>query len=81
MVREMREEKTMDKVDEVIEGKCDEKVEKDIMDTIDSAIDRSIKKLRDATSGNEIRTFITEYEELMFKRTSEITKQFLKKSK
>lgn len=53
----------------------------DILAALDEAIDRSIKKLRNATSGIEIRTFITEYEELMFKKSNEVVKQFLKQSK
>lgn len=53
----------------------------DILQTLDEEIDRCIKKLRDATSGIEVRTFITEYEELMFKRTDEITKRFLEQHK
>lgn len=52
-----------------------------MMNTLDKEIDSCIKKLRNATSGAEIRTFITEYEELMFKKSNEVTKDFLKQSK
>lgn len=48
------------------------------MGHLDTEIDNSIKKLRNATTGIEIRTFITEYEELMFKKSEEVTRAFLK---
>lgn len=56
-------------------------MKEDIMDVLDEEIEKCIKKLRDATSGTEVRTFITEYEELMFKRTDEIMKRFLEQHK
>ena len=52
-----------------------------MLSVLDEEIDKCIKKLRDATSGAEIRTFITEYEELMFKKSNEVVKEFLKQRK
>lgn len=52
-----------------------------MLDVLNEEIDKCIKKLRNATSGAEIRTFITEYEELMFKKSNEVVKEFLKQSK
>lgn len=52
-----------------------------LISELDKAIDRSIKKMRDATYGYEVRTFITEYEELMLKKSDEVTKRFLKQDK
>lgn len=54
-------------------------MEDEMMKEIDLAIDECIKKLRNATRGKEIRTFITEYEELMFKKSDEVTKKALHK--
>lgn len=56
-------------------------VDKDLMKEIDIALDECIKKLRNATTGREIRTFITEYEELMFKKSDEVVKTILKAEK
>lgn len=47
----------------------------DLMAAIDTAIDECVKKLRNATTGREVRTFITEYEELMFKKSDEVIKR------
>lgn len=52
-------------------------MEDEMMKEIDVALDECIKKLRNATTGKEIRTFITEYEELMFKKSDEVVKTFL----
>lgn len=51
------------------------------MKEIDTALDECIKKLRNATKGWEIRTFVTEYEELMFKKSDEVVKTILKAEK
>lgn len=56
-------------------------MDNDLMKEIDIALDECIKKLRNATTGNEVRTFITEYEELMFKKSDEVTRRALHKSK
>lgn len=45
----------------------------EMMKEIDLALDECIKKLRNATRGKEIRTFITEYEELMFKKSGVVS--------
>jgi len=57
-----------------------ESMENEMMKEIDLALDECIKKLRNATKGKEIRTFITEYEELMLKKSDEVTKKALGKS-
>ncbi|MBP2657469.1 MAG: hypothetical protein H6Q69_501 [Firmicutes bacterium] len=51
------------------------------MQEIDVALDECIKKLRNATKGCEIRTFITEYEELMLKKSDEVVKVVLSSHK
>lgn len=38
---------------------------KELIVVIDEELDNCIKKLRNAVYGREVRTFITEYEELM----------------
>ncbi|WP_170313631.1 hypothetical protein [Lacrimispora amygdalina] len=48
----------------------------ELMKAIDTAIDECIKKFRNATTGKEVRTFITEYEELMFKKSDEVIKRY-----
>lgn len=53
----------------------------DLMQQLDKSLEISIQKLRNATSGSEIRTFVTEYEELMLKKSIEVTKEFLKQHK
>lgn len=56
-------------------------MDKNLMQVLDEEIDKSICKLRNATQGDEIRTFITEYEELMVKKSREIQKLFLEHNK
>ena len=43
-------------------------VEQDLMNALDEELEKCIKKLRNAVYGYEVRTFITEYEELMLKK-------------
>jgi len=50
-----------------------------LMSAIDEELDNCIKKFRNATKGNEVRTFVSEYEELMFKKSDVVVKEFLKK--
>ena len=52
-----------------------------MMKEIDIALDECIKKLRNATTGNEVRTFVTEYEELMLKKSGAVVKSFLDNEK
>jgi len=53
----------------------------EMMKEIDTALDECIKKFRNATTGKEVRTFITEYEELMLKKSDEVVKTALKTEK
>lgn len=52
--------------------------DKEIISVIDEELDKCIKKLRNAVYGYEIRTFITEYEELMLKKSDVVVQKFLK---
>ena len=52
-----------------------------LLSAIDEELDKCIKKLRNATKGYEVRTFITEYEELMLKKSDLIVHEFLKREK
>ena len=54
---------------------------KELHAVIDEELDNCIKKLRNAVYGWEVRTFITEYEELMIKKADLVTWEFLKKEK
>lgn len=54
-------------------------VEQDLMNALDEEQEKCIKKLRNAVYGYEVRTFITEYEELMLKKSDVVVKDFLKK--
>ena len=49
--------------------------------TLDDELENCISKLRNAKYGYEIRTFITEYEELMMKKSDVMVKGFLRKEK
>lgn len=53
----------------------------DLIAAIDEELDKCIKKLRNAIKGYEIRTFITEYEELMLKKSDLIVHEYLKREK
>jgi hypothetical protein len=53
----------------------------DLISAIDEELDKCIKKLRNAIKGYEIRTFITEYEELMLKKSDLIVHEYLKREK
>ena len=44
-------------------------MEKELTETLDEELDNSIKKFRNAVYGDEVRTFISEYEELMLKKS------------
>lgn len=50
--------------------------DENIMTAIDEELDNCIKKFRNAVYGYEVRTFITEYEELMLKKSDLVTKDF-----
>lgn len=54
------------------------KMEEDINTVLDEELNNCIQKLRDATFGYEVRTFITEYEELMLRKSSMITQKFVR---
>ena len=54
---------------------------KELIAVIDEELDNCIKKLRNAVYGREVRTFITEYEELMLKKADLVAWEFLKKEK
>lgn len=51
----------------------------DLSEVLDEELHNCIEKLRNATYGYEVRTFITEYEELMLKKSKVITEAFIKK--
>ncbi len=51
---------------------------KELHAVIDEELDNCIKKLRNAVYGRDVRTFITEYEELMLKKSDLVTWEFLK---
>lgn len=59
-------------------GDCDH-CNKNLMNTLDDELSKCIQKLRNAVYGYEVRTFITEYEELMLKKSDAVVKEFLKK--
>lgn len=50
----------------------------ELMAALDEELDNCIRKLRDATYGYEVRTFITEYEELMLKKSDMLVHGFIK---
>ncbi len=54
---------------------------KELIAVIDAELDKCIKKVRNAVYGHEVRTFVTEYEELMLKKADLIAWEFLKKEK
>lgn len=51
---------------------------KELHAVIDEELDNCIKKLRNAVYGRDVKTFITEYEELMLKKSDLVTWEFLK---
>lgn len=51
---------------------------KELHAVIDEELDNCIKKIRNAVYGRDVRTFITEYEELMLKKSDLVTWEFLK---
>ena len=51
---------------------------KELHAVIDEELDNCIKKLRNAVYGRDVRIFITEYEELMLKKSDLVTWEFLK---
>lgn len=53
----------------------------ELVRTLDDEMENCISKLRNAKYGYEIRTFITEYEELMMKKSDVIVKRFLEDEK
>lgn len=54
---------------------------KDLMAVIDEELDNCIKKFRNATMGYEVRTFVSEYEELMFKKSDLVVREYLKRER
>lgn len=71
------ESKRLAKIIEDLKG--DER--EDFISAIDEELDKCIKKLRNATKGYEVRTFITEYEELMFKKSDLVVREDLTREK
>lgn len=55
--------------------------QENLIEVLDEELDNCIKKLRTAVYGYEVRTFITEYEELMLKKSRVVTEEFMKKEK
>lgn len=53
----------------------------ELITALDEELENCIRKLRNARYGYEIRTFITEYEELMMKKSDVMVKGFLRKEK
>ena len=53
------------------------KMEEDINTVLDEELNNCIQKLRDATFGYGVQ-FITEYEELMLRKSSMITQKFVR---
>lgn len=53
----------------------------ELVRTLDDELENCISKLRNAKYGYEIRTFITEHEELMMKKSDVIVKRFLEDEK
>ena len=50
----------------------------ELITALDEELENCIRKLRNARYGYEIRTFITEYEELMLKKSDLLKREFLK---
>lgn len=57
---------------DVSTGEKEENDEDDLMRVLDEEISNCIQKLRNASYGREVRTFITEYEELMLKKSQAV---------
>ena len=53
----------------------------EMMQALDKAISDSIEKFRNATTGADVKVFITEYEELMFRKSTLVVKMCLKKER
>lgn len=51
----------------------------ELMSAIDEELDNCIRKFRNAVYGEEVRAFITEYEELMLKKSDLVVQGFIKK--
>lgn len=50
----------------------------DIKEVLNEELENCICKLRNAVYGYEVRTFITEYEELMLKKSNLVAQDFIK---
>lgn len=50
----------------------------ELITALDEELENCIRKLRSATYGHEIRTFITEYEQLMLKNSDVLKSEFFK---
>jgi len=46
----------------------------EMMQALDKAISDSIEKFRNAATGADVKVFITEYEELMFRKSTLVVK-------
>lgn len=57
--------------------KGDEKMDEMIKE-LDIAIERSIQKFRDGKTGADVRAFVAEYEELMYKKSQLLADMYLK---
>lgn len=53
----------------------------ELITALDEELENCIRKLRNATYGHEIRTFITEYEELMLKKSDVLKNEFFKEER
>lgn len=71
----------MKEISKDFDAKLNREDVKEIIYVIDEELDNCIKKLRNAVYGREVRTFITEYEELMLKKADLVAWEFLKKEK
>lgn len=50
----------------------------DLKEVLNEELENCIRKLRNAVYGYEVRTFITEYEELMLKKSDLVVQDFIK---
>ncbi len=71
----------MKEISKDFDAKLNREDVKEVIYVIDEELDNCIKKLRNAVYGREVRTFITEYEELMLKKADLVAWEFLKKEK
>lgn len=53
-------------------------VNQELLNALDEEIKESIRKFQDAKTGAEVRTFVGTYEELMFRKSQELTRIVVK---